>query len=105
MILVFCTIGAFSINNSLFDVGVMIASGFGAHVLHKAGYELAPLLLAFLLGSLLEQNLQQSLIISTGDYTTFIRSPISAAFLIAAFATFLWPLLSSHLKLRVPWRA
>jgi len=98
LILVFCTIGAFSINNSLFDVGVMIASGFAAHVLQKAGYELAPLLLAFLLGSLLEQNLQQSLIISTGDYSAFIRSPINAAFMAAATLTLVWPIFAGRLR-------
>jgi len=94
-IMLFCTIGAFSINNSMFDVGVMIASGFGAYALRKAGFDLAPLLLAFLLGSLLEQNVEQSLIIATGDYTAFLRSPISLGFLIMAAAAVLFPIFAS----------
>jgi putative tricarboxylic transport membrane protein len=52
LIVLFCVIGAFSMNNSLFDVGVVIGCGFIAHGLRKAGFDLAPLLLAFLLGSL-----------------------------------------------------
>jgi putative tricarboxylic transport membrane protein len=53
------------------------------------------LLLAFLLGSLLEQNVEQSLIIATGDYTAFLRSPISLGFLIMAAAAVLFPIFAS----------
>lgn len=96
LILVFCAIGAFSINNSLFDVGVMMVCGFAAYALQRAGFELAPLLLAFLLGSLLEQNLQQSIILSAGEFNVFMNSPIAVAFSIAAIAILLVPLISGR---------
>jgi putative tricarboxylic transport membrane protein len=94
-ILVFCVIGAFSIHNSLFDVGVVIICGFLAYGLRKSGFDLAPLLLAFLLGSLLEQNLRQALIVGYGSPTVFLTSPISLSFLSVAGLTLLVPLLRS----------
>jgi putative tricarboxylic transport membrane protein len=90
-ILLFCVIGAFSINNSLFDVTVVIACGFLAYGLRKSGFDLAPLLLAFLLGSLLEENLRQGLILGFGNPVVFFTSGISLAFLIVAGLTLLLP--------------
>jgi putative tricarboxylic transport membrane protein len=90
-ILLFCVIGAFSINNSLFDVSVVIASGFVAYGLRKSGFDLAPLLLAFLLGSLLEENLRQGMILGFGSPVVFFTSPISLAFLVVASLTLLLP--------------
>lgn len=77
LIVLFCVIGAFSMNNSMFDVGVVLGCGFIAYLLRKSGYDLAPLLLAFLLGSLLEENLRQGLILGMGDPLIFLESPIS----------------------------
>src|SRR3546814_20283001 len=91
-ILVFCVIGAFSIHNSVFDVGVAILCGFLAYGLRKSGFDLAPLLLAFLLGSLLEQNLRQGLILGYGSPAVFFSSPISLAFLSIAGLTLPMPL-------------
>lgn len=91
LILLFCVIGAFSINNSLFDVAIVIISGFIAYGLRKSGFDVAPLLLAFLLGSLLEENLRQGLILGFGSPLVFIHSPISLAFLIVAALTLLLP--------------
>ncbi|ALA18515.1 MULTISPECIES: tripartite tricarboxylate transporter permease [Chelatococcus] len=83
-ILLFCVVGAFSINNSLFDVSVMIVFGFLGYGLRRAGFDLAPLVLAFLLGTLLEQNARQALILGFGSPSVFLHSPISVAFLAAA---------------------
>jgi putative tricarboxylic transport membrane protein len=91
-ILLFCVIGAFSINNSSFDVTVVIVCGFIAYVLRRSGFDLAPLLLAFLLGSLLEQNLRQGLILGYGNPVVFLASPISLAFVAAAVLTLALPL-------------
>jgi len=98
LILVFCAIGAFSINNSLFDVGSMMVCGFIAYALQRAGFELAPLLLAFLLGSLLEQNLQQSVILSAGDLTSVLRSPIALVFGLSAILVLTTPLFIATLR-------
>ena len=92
-ILIFCVIGAFSINNSLFDVGVVTICGFLAYGLRKSGFDLAPLLLAFLLGSLLEENLRQGLILGFGSPVLFVTSPISLAFLVIAALTLVLPLM------------
>ena len=92
-ILIFCVIGAFSINNSLFDVGVVTICGFLAYGLRKSGFDLAPLLLAFLLGSLLEENLRQGLILGFGSPVLFVTSPISLAFLVIAALTLTLPLM------------
>ncbi|WP_186400811.1 tripartite tricarboxylate transporter permease [Stappia sp. P2PMeth1] len=92
-ILVFCVIGAFSIHNSSFDVGVVIVCGILSYSLRKSGFDLAPLLLSFLLGSLLEQNLRQGLIMGYGSFSVFITSPISVVFLATAGVTLLMPVL------------
>jgi putative tricarboxylic transport membrane protein len=97
-ILLFCVIGAFSINNSLFDVGLVIASGFVAYGLRKSGFDLAPLLLAFLLGSLLEENFRQGIILGFGNPIVFFTSPISLAFLAVAALTLILPALR-HISL------
>ena len=92
-ILLVCVIGAFSINNSSFDVMVVVVCGFLSYGLRKAGFDLAPLLLAFLLGSLLEQNLRQGLILGFGDPRIFLSSPISLSFILAAGLTLVLPLI------------
>ncbi len=97
-ILLFCVIGAFSIHNSAFDVSVAIVTGFLAYGLRRSGFDLAPLLLAFVLGSMLEQNLRQGLILGLGSPLVFLRSPISLAFLSVAALTLLVPLLRPLLR-------
>jgi putative tricarboxylic transport membrane protein len=78
LILLFCLIGAYSVNNSTFDVTVMILFGAAGYVMRKFGFEAAPLVLGFVLGPLLEQNLRQALLISGGSFMTFVTHPISA---------------------------
>jgi putative tricarboxylic transport membrane protein len=101
MIVVFCVIGAFSLNNSLFDVGAMIGFGILGYGLRKAGYDVAPLLLAFVLGSMFEQNLRQGLIIGFGNPLVFLTSPISAAFIGVACVVTLAPLLLGRFRPRI----
>ncbi len=78
LIVLFCLIGAFSLNNSVFDVVVMILFGIVGYFMRKFSYEGAPLIMAFVLGPLLEQNLRRSLIISGGSLSIFFTQPISA---------------------------
>jgi putative tricarboxylic transport membrane protein len=85
LILLFCLIGAFSVNNTVFDLYVMIFFGGAGYLMRKFGYEPAPLILAYVLGPLLEQNLKQSLLISGGSFMIFFTRPISASFLAVAF--------------------
>ena len=98
LIVVFCVIGAFSLNNSMFDVGAMIGFGLLGYALRKIGYDVAPLLLAFVLGSMFEQNLRQGLIIGFGSPLVFLKSPISAAFLGLACVVTLAPLVLGRFR-------
>jgi putative tricarboxylic transport membrane protein len=78
LILLFCLIGAFSINNVSFDLYVMIFFGLVGWFMRKFGYEGAPLILAYVLGPMLENALRQSLLISKGSFFIFVSHPISA---------------------------
>ena len=83
-ILVFCCIGAYSVNNNAFDVFVMIAFGFLGYAFMKWKAEPAPLILAFVLGPLIEEYFRRAMLLSLGDPTTFVSRPISLVMLMAA---------------------
>ena len=89
LILLFCLIGAYSVNNTNFDLYLMILFGVLGYLMRKFKYEAAPLILAFILGPLLEQSLRQSLLISGGSFMIFITRPISGIVLGVAFILFL----------------
>jgi putative tricarboxylic transport membrane protein len=78
LILLFCLIGSYSVNQRPFDVVLMAGFGLVGYLLRKLDYEPAPLVLAFVLGPLLENALRQSLILSDGSFAIFISRPISA---------------------------
>lgn len=84
LILLFTIIGSYSSNNSLFDIQLMLVFGVLGYLLRKFGFELTPLIMAFVLGQMLEQAFRQSLIISRGNLEVFISRPISLAFLLLA---------------------
>jgi putative tricarboxylic transport membrane protein len=77
LILLFCLIGAYSIDNNVFDVGVMVAFGIVGYLFKKFEYEGAPLILAFVLGPMFEINLRRSLLMSQGSFSIFFTRPIS----------------------------
>jgi TctA family transporter len=83
-ILVFCSIGVFTIDNSVFDIYAMILFGLVGYVLRKLDCEPAPMLLGVILGPMLEENFRRALLLSRGDYTIFVSQPISAALLATA---------------------
>jgi TctA family transporter len=82
-IMAFMAIGVYSVNNLDLDIYMTIFFGLLGYLFQKLKCEPAPLILAFVLGPLMEENLRRALLISRGDATVFIRHPISAAFLIA----------------------
>ncbi|WP_342643073.1 tripartite tricarboxylate transporter permease [Rhodoligotrophos ferricapiens] len=84
IVLLLGVVGAYSSNSNMFDVWVMIGFGVLGYILKKAHYELSPLVLAIVLGPLLEQSLRQSLIMSHEGPMIFASRPISAAMLMAA---------------------
>jgi putative tricarboxylic transport membrane protein len=93
LILYICLIGAYVINNSVIDVGIMLLFGVIGYLMRKFDYEPAPLVLAYVLTPLLENALRQSLILSGGTFGIFVSRPISAGCLIAALALLLSSLL------------
>jgi putative tricarboxylic transport membrane protein len=93
MIILFCILGAYSVNNSVFDIGLMIVFGIGGYIMRKCDYEPAPLVLAYILGPMLEQSMRQSLNISGGDFTIFLLRPISIICLSIAALLVMSPLI------------
>jgi len=93
LILLFCFIGAYSISTNVFDLYVMFIFGALGYVLRKLSYEPAPLVLAFVLGPLLEKNLRQALILSDGSLSVFVTRPLSAVSLLVAVLLLLTALL------------
>ena len=83
-IIVFCSIGLYTLNNSSFDVYIGALFGLVGYLFWKLGCEPAPLLLGFILGPMMEENLRRALLLSRGDWTTFMTRPLSAGLLIAA---------------------
>jgi len=80
-ILVFCGIGVFSLKNTEFDVYLMALFGLVGYVFIKLDCEPAPMLLAFILGPLMEEYLRRAMLLARGDWTVFFRRPISATLL------------------------
>jgi TctA family transporter len=83
-ILLFCCIGAYSVNNNVFDVFMTIPFAILGYIFKKLDCEPAPLLLGFVLGKLMEEYLRRAMTISRGDWSVFITRPLSLGLLIAA---------------------
>jgi TctA family transporter len=85
-ILVFCCVGVYSVHSSTFDVLLMMLFGLLGYAFGKWKLDAAPLLLAFILGPMIEENLRRAMLISNGDPSVFVTQPISLALLLAALA-------------------
>ncbi len=94
-VLLFCVVGAYSLQQSIFDVGIMIAFGIIGYVFRKLELPLAPLVLGLILGPAIEKSLRTSLEMSAGDYSIFFTRPLCLGLLIATAAV----LLGAALKL------
>ncbi|MEJ7928924.1 tripartite tricarboxylate transporter permease [Ramlibacter sp. AN1015] len=99
-ILVFCCIGVYSINNNTFDV--YMAAGFGliGYVFIRCGMEPAPLLLGYVLGPMMEENLRRALLLSRGEFSTLVTRPLSAGLLAATALLLLIVLLPAFKRTR-----
>jgi putative tricarboxylic transport membrane protein len=80
--LVFCIVGAYSLQGSVFDIGVMLVFGVIGYLLRKLGLPLAPAVLALILGPFMEKSLRTSLEMSGGDFGLFVSRPICAVLLV-----------------------
>jgi TctA family transporter len=83
-ILLFCCIGLYSVNNNTFDIGLTALCGLLGYVFHKLDCEPAPLILGFILGPMMEENLRRGMLLSRGDPAVFFTRPLSLAFLLMA---------------------
>ncbi len=100
LIILFCLIGCYSINSSSMDMLIMLVFGVIGYLLRKIGYEAAPMVLAFVLGPMLEYYLKQSLISSNGGFGIFFTRPISAVCLIIVSILLLLSILPSFQRKR-----
>jgi putative tricarboxylic transport membrane protein len=91
VILLFCIVGSFAINNTGFDVAVMLVAGAIAYLLEENEFPIAPAILGVVLGGMLEENLVTSMIKSDGSLATFFSRPIAATLAAMTFAVWLWP--------------
>ena len=93
VILLFCLVGAFAINNTPFDIGVMLIAGLAAFLLEANGFPITPLILGVVLGEMLEENLVSSLIKADGNVLAFFERPIAATLGVVTLVIWLSPLL------------
>ena len=94
-IVLFCAIGVYSTNNNTFDIWLVAAFGFIGYLFTKLGCEPAPLLLGFILGPMMEENLRRALLLSRGDWSVFVTRPLSASLLAVAVVMLVVVLLPS----------
>ena len=83
-IVLFCAIGVYSTNNNTFDIWLVALFGLIGYIFMKLGCEPAPLLLGFILGPMMEENLRRALLLSRGDWSVFVTRPLSGSLLAAA---------------------
>src|SRR3954464_7832475 len=93
VILLFCIVGAFAINNTAFDVGIMLVAGVVAWLLEENGFPITPLILGVVLGGMLEENFVSSMIKADGNLLAFFSRPIAAGLGALTIAIWLFPLL------------
>ena len=91
LILLFCLVGAYCVNNNAFDVVVMIVFGIAGYLLKRFDYEAAPLILAFVLGPMLEVNLRRALLMSKGSFAIFFTRPIALSAIVVSLILLLVP--------------
>jgi Uncharacterized protein conserved in bacteria len=85
-IILFCCIGVYSVQNSVFDIYLAAAFGLFGYILRKFECEPAPLMLGFVLGPMIEENFRRALVLSKGDFSVFVTRPLSAVLLAIALA-------------------
>ena len=98
MILLFCVVGTFAINNSVFQIGVMLIAGILAYLLEANKFPTAPAILGVVLGGMLEENFITSMIKSNGDLTAFVARPIALVLAILTALVWFAPLLLRMLR-------
>ena len=100
LILVFVMVGTYSVNNSMLDLAVVSVMGIVGWVLRKLEFDVAPMILALVLGPFMERTFRESLYMSRGDLLTFVQRPISFALLLVLVAIVvvppIWRIVKGH---------
>ena len=97
LILLFCVVGTFAINNSMFEVGIMLVAGILAYILEANKFPIAPAILGVVLGGMLEENFITSMIKSNGDLGAFLARPIALCLAAVCLLVWTWPLMAKLL--------
>jgi putative tricarboxylic transport membrane protein len=98
LILMFCIVGSFAINNSLFGVIVMLVAGVMGFYMERWGFPVAPTILGVVLGTMLEENFFSSLVKADGNFLVFFERPIAGALGAATLLIWLWPVLRASVR-------
>ncbi len=104
-ILTFCIVGAYAINNSVFDVGVMLAMGVLGFLMERGGFPVAPVILGLVLGPIVEQSFMTSVIKTHWDFAAFLSRPISLVLAGLCVALWLYPVAAALGRRRAAGRA
>lgn len=96
IILILCVVGSYALGNNLFDVWVMLIAGLIGYFMNKHDYPASPVILALILGPMMESNFRRSLLIGDGDWSIFFTRPISAILIGLAIITLFTPLLKGR---------
>jgi putative tricarboxylic transport membrane protein len=100
IILLFCVVGTFAINNSLFEIGVMLVAGLVAYLLEENDFPIAPAILGVVLGGMLEENFITSMIKSDGNLMAFVGRPIAATLAVVTVLVWVMPLVMAVVRKR-----
>ncbi|MGQ7847643.1 tripartite tricarboxylate transporter permease [Granulosicoccus sp. 3-233] len=93
IILMFCVVGAFAINNTVFGISVMLVMGVLAYIMESNGFPVAPTILGIVLGTMLESNFMSSMIKADGEFSGFFSRPIAATLGVIVIVIWLIPLM------------
>jgi TctA family transporter len=97
LILLFCVVGTFAINNSMFEIGIMLVAGILAYILEANKFPIAPAILGVVLGGMLEENFITSMIKSNGELGAFLARPIALGLAVVCLLVWTWPLVAKLL--------
>ena len=94
-ILTLICIGVYSLNNSLFDVGLVVIFVVMGYIMKLLEFEPAPLLIGFILGPMLEENFRRAMVITRGSFVALLERPVTAGFLAATVLLLIWMVISA----------
>jgi len=98
-LIVFCVIGVFTLNNRMFDVWILVIFGVVGYILSQLGIDLAPVILGFILGPLVERNLRTGLVSSNGKFSAILERPIAVGALVVSLMFLLGPFIGKAIKI------